>query len=297
MTHIKLRTKTLKFPTYWLPIISLNRCAWTTIGSSELYLFDCRILHIVDSLLQTGIDSLGLENCTTLDGWNDSTRPSMAISQKFNKFVKDTLPKPLKLASFLVFGFLPIIAAGYLPMCSNELEPYSYLSFSSTFHESSIIPYFVKIMNLSSNLYVSVQSLLRSLWVAFLQLVSNSFDGKDTRKRREHDIVGNPWSLNKQSFQWNCSGHIYFVFSWLNEHSYNKLSRTIPSCSQSWTQQNSSCQKLHNSSWQKWGRLWKFLNMYRYESSIFCSWGVSGVCLLQKVFKACLLRFVIDMKD
>ena len=79
-------------------------------------------------------------------------------------------------------------------MCSNELElePYYFLFFSSTSHESSIIPYFVSIINLSSNLYVSVQFLLRSFWVAFLQLVSNSFDGKDTRKRREHDIVGNP---------------------------------------------------------------------------------------------------------
>ena len=77
-------------------------------------------------------------------------------------------------------------------MCSNELEPCYYLFFSSTFHESFTIPYFVSVINLSSNLYVSVQFLLRSYWVAFLQLASNSFDGKDTRKRREHDIVGNP---------------------------------------------------------------------------------------------------------
>ena len=91
---------------------------------------------------------------------------------------------------------------------TRTVEPNCYLFFSSTFHESSIISYFVSIINLSSNLYVSVQFLLRSYWVAFLQLVLNSFDGKDTRKRREHDIVGIPWSPNKQSFQWNCSRHI-----------------------------------------------------------------------------------------
>ena len=33
------------------------------------------------------------------------------------------------------------------------------------------------------------------------------------------------------------------------------------------------------------------------ESWIFCSWGFCEVCLLRIVFKACLLRFVNDMKD
>ena len=141
LTHIKLGTKTLKFPTHWLSNISLNRCAWTTIASSELYLLHCRMVHIVDSFLQTGIDSQGLKICTTLDGWNDSTRPLVVLSIKFKKFVEDTLPKLWKLASVLVFGFLPIIAAVHLRMCSNELEPYCYLFFSSTFHESSIISY------------------------------------------------------------------------------------------------------------------------------------------------------------
>ena len=123
LTHIKLGTKTLKFPTHWLPNISLNRCAWTTIASSKLYLLHCRMVHIVDSLLQTGIDSQGLEICTAsaLDGWNDSTRPLVVLSIKFNKFVEDTLPKLWKLASLLVFGLLLIVAAVHLRMCSNEL--------------------------------------------------------------------------------------------------------------------------------------------------------------------------------
>ena len=38
--------------------------------------------------------------------------------------------------------FFPRIAARHLPMCSNELEPYGYLFFSSTFHEFSVIPDF-----------------------------------------------------------------------------------------------------------------------------------------------------------
>lgn len=47
--------------------------------------------------------------------------------------------------------------------------------------------------------------------MCFLNLVSNSFDGKDTKTCREHDIVGILRSINRKSFWESFLGHIYIA--------------------------------------------------------------------------------------